>query len=375
MLPVAITANELIRRALRLINIPGRGATLTSDDTQSALVTLQEIVNSESVSKMFVPGIRRHFFPMQQGKAIYSYGRSAQADLRSDDFDGDPAPVRIEDAYIREGSNIVDNERVDNFRFENIGTWITTGGASIVNNQAALVDVSNLSQALALTLNTVYTLRLTIDVNISGCQLLLQQNAVDIINVVLDSSGVYDFDFTFTDSLATIAFITAAGQDITLADVSIIERGKPRLELPDSQGSDYDITVVDQRRYNRRFTKGTGGRPYEILYSRNFPVSEIRFDNSAVTGDILVLDVLVNHVEVDDKNSIIRLHDDAIKWLRYELADCMAGEYGKTITQKQDNIKYEAWNKLASGNRRINNMGVDAALRDRPTFDINRGDP
>ncbi len=58
-----------------------------------------------------------------------------------------------------------------------------------------------------------------------------------------------------------------------------------------------------------------------------------------MTGDILVMDVLVNRVAVSDANSIIRLHPDAIKWLRYELADAMAGEYGKALTATRSESK------------------------------------
>ena len=373
--PMTITANELIKRALRLINVPGRGASLSQEATQEALAALQEIVDSESVSKFFVPGIQRHFFQLQSNKSIYSYGRSAQVDLRSDDFDGDPAAIKIEGAYIKSGSQIINNEKVDEFRFESIGNWVTTGGATIVNNEARMVDAGTVSQSLTLSVNTTYTLRINIDVNIAQCLLVLQQNAVDILNVALDSTGAYEFDFTFTDSLPTISFTTTSGQDVTLFDVSIRERGKPHLELPDEQASDYEIDVINQNEYNREFTKGTGGRTYRLLYSRKFPYSEIRFDNSSIAGDILVMDVLVNNVEITDKNSVIRLHSDAIKWLRYELGDCMAGEYGKALTANQVRIKDDAWNSMASGNRRYNTLEIDGALRTRPTrFNINRGD-
>lgn len=369
-------ASQLIARALRLINVPGRGASLAPEDQQAAFESLQEILDSAAVSKQFVPGIRRHFFAMQQGKAIYSYGASAQADLRSDNFDDDPAPIKIEDAYIREGSTITNNEQVDNYRFENTGTWVASGTAAISNNQATLAGIGAVTQSLLLVAGRTYTLKTTVDVNVGDAVLRVRENAVDILNVTLDSSGSYEYDFVFSTTLPTLDFTTAdALDDVTVFNCSIIERGKQRLELPDSRGSDYGITIVDQIHYNRRFTKGTGGRPYEILYTRDYPLSEIRFDNSAVTGDILVMDVLVNRVSVSNANSIIRLHPDAIKWLRYELADALAGEYGKALTANQVRIKDDAWNKLAAGNRRINALGVDRALRDRATFDVNRGDP
>ena len=135
--------SEFISRSLRLINQPGRGANLSGDDQNDALTALQEILDSESVSKQFVPGISRHFFPMVQGKAIYSYGAGAGLDLRADDFGAlaagipDPTPNAVESAYIREGSTIVNNETVDSFRFESVGSWILDADPTvqIVNNQ------------------------------------------------------------------------------------------------------------------------------------------------------------------------------------------------------------------------------------------------
>jgi len=375
-------ASELVVRALRLINVPGRGADLSPTDQFEAFESLQEILDSEAVSKAFVPGIRRHFFPMQQGKAIYSYGASAQADLRSDDFDDDPAPIKVEDAYIREGSTVTNNELVDEYRFENVGTWAVDADpdVNISNNQFVA------EQPAAATSSTVvmgpiagrtYTIRINADVINGTFEIRLRDSAVAFETYIIDAPGLFEFDFVWPTVVAPDIEIATllTTDDIKINSLSVIERGKSRLELPDSRGSDYGITLIDQRRYNRRFTKGTGGRPYEILYSRNFPLAEIRFDNSAVTGDILVLDVLVNQVMVNRLEDEIKMHPSATKWLRYALADSVSGEYGKTLTPDQVRIMSDAWTKLSTGNRRWNSLGVDRALRERPTFDINRGDP
>ncbi len=379
--------SELISRALRLINEPGRGATLGADDQNDALLALQEILDSESVAKQFIPGITRHFFPMVSGKAIYSYGAGADLDFRSDDFGslvsglGDPAPVKIEDAYIREGSQILNNEEVDNFRFEDTSTWNLTGGSVIENNELKIEQaIGTADQAIAgVTQGTIYTLRFKAEVFAGNVTVRCQNNAVDVFSVPVISSGFYSFDFTWTPAvlLPTIEILTDdVGDDIRIDQISLIERGKPRLELPDSQGSDYGVYIVDQRHYNRRFTKGTGGRPYNILYSRAFDErGELRMDNSAVTGDILVMDVLVNRAKILTVQDQVRLNPEATRWLRYALADNIAGEYGKELTMSQQRILRDSWDKLAASNRRQNSLGVDRALRDRPTFDINRGDP
>ncbi len=388
-------ANELISRGLRLINEPGRGATLDPDDQADALTALIEILDSESVSKHFVPGISRHFFPMISGQAIYSYGAGAGLNLRADDFGSlvngipDPCPVKIEDAYIREGSTIVDNEIVDEFRFEAVGSWVLDADPTveIINNQFKAEQpaaATSSTQALtngptALVAGRNYVLRVDAEVFAGTLDIELRDSAVAFTTFTIDASGFFELRFTWpTTVLPDLNLVTAlTTDDVRLNSLSIIEDTKrDRLELPDSQGSDYSITIVDQTRYNRRFTKGTGGRPYEILFVRGpSEFGEIRFDNSAITGDILVMDVLVNRTKIRSLEDEIRLNPEAIKWIRYALADHLAPEYGKELTLRQVRIMDSAWDKLAASNRRINMLGVDRALRDRPTFDINRGDP
>lgn len=369
-------ANELIARSLRLINVPGQGATLAPSDQTAGFEALQEILDSSAVTKMFVPGIRTHFFPMSSGKSIYTYGVGPSVELRSDDFDEDPAPITIEDAFIRGASSITNNEQVDEYRFEATGDWVPSGTAQIVNNQAGLIGIGAITQALALTIGKTYTLRFTLEVTLQDVVLQIQENAVDVLNLTFTSSGQFTFDFPITDILPTITFTTAdAGDDVSITFCSILEQGLDRLALPDGVGSDYYIDIIDQTRYNDRFSKGKSGRPYELLYSRSYPVSKIFFDNSSLSGDILVMDVLVNQVGITSLNSTLRIHPDAIQWLRYELANVVAGEYGKELKLSQLKILDDAWDSLAAGNLRMNTLKVDPALLNRPSYDINRGDP
>ena len=58
------TASDLIKGALRLINVPGLGASLAAEDQSNALSALQELLNTNAVSKQFTPGIKRHFFTL-----------------------------------------------------------------------------------------------------------------------------------------------------------------------------------------------------------------------------------------------------------------------------------------------------------------------
>jgi hypothetical protein len=374
-------ASDVITRGLRLINVPGRGAVLSGQDSQNAFETLQEIVAAESVSKQFVPGIRRHFFPLQGGKAIYSYGPGAEFD--TNDF-FDLTPVRVEDCYIREGAVIQNNEQVSNGDFNLATNWTLGTGWSIANGSATIAPGNNgetLSQTLNLVAGRNYTVRVRVAHRDGSVNLrVIQDGAINIVDQTLDAGAVsYVFTATFSGTVSSeIQFIADADADMDIEDVSIIETGLDKVFLPDPAnqggGSDYTVTIINQKRYNRRFTKGTGGRPYELLFSRNYPNAEIRFDNSAIPGDILVMDVLAAP-QVLAQTDTVPLHPDAIKWLKYQLAHEMSGEYAKRLTREQQEIRKDAWTKLSSGNRRKNTLRFDRALRIRPTFDVNRGDP
>jgi hypothetical protein len=381
------TALNLITRSLRLINQPGRGATLAPEDLTGAFEALQEILDSEAVSKQFVPGIRRHFFNFIGGKAIYSYGANPGDDLDSSQFGniyGDPAPVKIEAAYVRAASSITDNELVDEYRFHNVGNWVVDPLAVLANNiysvesPGAPTSSTQAFAAPAPVLGETYTLRIIAQVQAGQAIINFRESAVNFDQFIIDSSGTYEFDFVWTQApvLPDIEIAALGPADFQLSLVSIIPRGLERLSLPDGQGSDYNMVQMDQTHYNRQFTKGNLGRPYHYLYTRAANgEGQLRFDNRGVTGDILVMDVLVNSVSVNEVNDEMRINPQMVKWLRYALADNVAGDYGKELSFRQVSIMDDAWNMLAASNRRQNMLGVDRGIRQRQRFDINRGDP
>jgi hypothetical protein len=365
-------ASTLIARSLRLINAVGRGGTLSNEDETAGFDVLQEILDSESVSKMFQTGIRRHFFATVASEHIYSYGEGGQFD--SLDFD-DPAPIRIEDAYIRVGSTIQNNELVVNDRFDDSSAWTQGVGWLIVNGTAeATAATGTLLQLLAgLTIGVTYRVKVSAEVFAGDVTL-----TIDTLTMVIDSTGDYDFTYTATTATPTITFtpnavtfFTGTIDDASVRDIDSAER----TELI-GNGSDYQIDVIDQYHYNIRFSKGTGGRPYQLLYSRNFPLPEIRFDNASPgPSDILVMDVTINRISLSDPSQEIRMHPDARKWLRYAIAYEIAPEYGKELKPSSVRVMNEAWDRLVAGNTRINSLRMDQALRKRQSFDINRGDP
>ncbi len=375
---------DLIASALRIINVPGLGALLSSEDLASGLDVLKFIVDTESVSEAFIPGINRHFFPLVNGQAIYTYGPGGNFD--TNDF-FDPAPVGVELAYIREGGVITDNRRVTNGDFQSATGWTISPAGWVIANQVARVSPGNtgarLSQSLSLTAGTTYRVTVSTQHRAGSVRLqVIQDGSTNLVDQLISStlSGKV-YTFTYTGATAEIAFIA----EDTLADfdvqsVQVLGENQDNVSLATGSlfatGSDYIVQVIDQRRYARRFAKGTGGRPFELLFSRSFPLAQILFDNAPIGGDILIMDVLVNKARVTDLDDDLQLHPDQLKWLRFQLAYEIAGEYGKALNGQQIQMKEEAWQKMAAGNTRVRNLEIDPGLRGRSTtFDINRGDP
>lgn len=383
-------ASELISRSLRLINEPGKGQALDPADQSDAFDALQELLDSKAVSKIFVPGISRHFFPLQANKSIYTYGAGPSVDFRSDNFGslvaglGDPAPIKIEDAFSRAGSSITDNELVDEFRFETTGAaWTIDPNASVENNQYR-VEAPGIATGsdvtVSVTAGATYTLRIEAIVNVGDILVEIRDNAAVLQSFLIDASGFYEIDVSWaTVVLPDIRLATGTGtDDIALNFVSLLPQGtSERLTLPDRTGSDYHLRPMDQRSYNREFSKGTGGRPDRYLYTRGpDEIGEIRLDNVGPAGEILVLDVLVNRIKITELWHEIRVQPDGILWLRHKLADLLAPEYGKALSPDQRRTMDDALADLASGNRRANMLRVDRGLRQNGphSFNINAGD-
>lgn len=379
-------ASELIARALRLINVPGRGASLAAEDQQAAFEALTEILDSKAVTKQFVPGITRHYFELTAGKAIYSYGPGAY-DFNSRRFD-DPSPIRVEDAYIRQGSSVISNNIISNPDFNRgAPSWITTPTAPdpipvVQNGQGEFRGLGLISQAniTALISDKTWILKTKVTIASGSVTLrVIQDFPISVVEfeTVLDSSGIYEFTINSSSLwiFPILQFISDSSDTFAFIDYCyVVEEGLERYALPDAPASDYPVKIIDQTRYNNQFTKGSPGRPYQMLFSRGYPANEIRFDNAPSAGDVLVMDVTVNTIQVTDVEDELRVNGETVMWLRYKLADVLSAEYGKGLTRRQLQIMDDAWNTLASANRRINRLGVDHGLRKAIHYNINRGD-
>ena len=394
------TANELITRSLRLINFPGRGSSLAPEDLTGALEALQELLDSKAVSKQLVPGIHRHFFAVTASQGRYTWGAASGVDLDSSPFGlftPDPAPIKIESCIVRQGATITDHEEVDEYRFDNTGTWVLVN-ATISNHELSFDTVTGTAtQPLTVDVTgaTTYTLRIAAQVDAGTVTVQLRNNSVAFETYVLDASGQYEFDVLWPAGIVPSVLVATslASDTAQLTMLSLIERGRDRLELTDDNCTDYVVRAGDQTSYNNVGVKGIGQTwPSFYLYTRTAgaqrttgfggpapgtrrdPIGQLSFDSAPAIGTILLFDVLVNTIQVNDVNDTLNVTPETIRWLRYALADNVAGEYGKMLSPRQLQQMDEAWDAVESANRRINNLRVPGGLGNRTRYNINGGD-
>ena len=369
---MAETAQSLITRALRRINVPGRGALIDSLDLDAGMDVLQDLLSSTAASKSVMPGVTRHFFTMPGSQHAFTYGPGG--DLDTDDFD-DPAPILLEQAYMRAGGTITDNELVTAHEFLTAVGWTVGANWAISNGRATASGAGTLEQNLALVANRTYTVKAWVTIEAGDVQLQVLQDAALLLDQTLDSSGEYSFDITFTGTTSEIQLVTGdAADDLYLDKVSIIQTGLERMTLGEA-GSDYWLRKFSQRGYNRGFTKGAGGRPSAWFYNRPYPLGDLRFDNAPIAGEIFVCDVLVDRLRVTNLANTVPVHDQALRYLSYKIADELAGEYGKELTRRQVSNMTEAENLMLAANKRKVTARVDGALLDQGSFNIEAGDP
>lgn len=98
--------SELIKSALRLINVPGKGATLSPGETQEAFEVLKHMVWDWGISSLSSQTVEKQFYPLIGGQYEYRIGFGVDgADLDVDRFIS-PVPYAIVDAFIRKGGTV-----------------------------------------------------------------------------------------------------------------------------------------------------------------------------------------------------------------------------------------------------------------------------
>ncbi len=92
----SITALDLIRRSMYLINAVAAGESISAQDANDALLTLNEMIDSWSTETLAVYGSANDEFTIVPGKQVYTYGIGGDFNVQR--------PIWLEDAYfVRQG--------------------------------------------------------------------------------------------------------------------------------------------------------------------------------------------------------------------------------------------------------------------------------
>jgi hypothetical protein len=106
------TANEIISRSLRLLQVLGQGRrTLTANELSDGLESLNSMLEAFSIERLMVYQILEENFPLVAGTANYTIGVGGTFNTTR--------PVKIESAFLRDSSSIdyplqiINNEAYD----------------------------------------------------------------------------------------------------------------------------------------------------------------------------------------------------------------------------------------------------------------------
>ena len=375
-------ASELVRRSLKLINVPGIGQSLDNVELQDGFDALKEFIDSEAVSPFFVPGIRRHFFNLTSGKAVFSYGTGK--DLDTTPF-GDPHPVEIENAYIRLNGSIdstpILTELLSNPSFTESGIgWRMTGTGTYNDStpgQAEITLGDVLFQSIVVPNEKTYTLTVDVDTLAGGSgTLTIDALAAESFSQVISAAGTYTY--TITTSLITAAsplltvraFTSGGSVTATINSISLTETTTPHTLV--EAGTDLPVKVMkDRMSLTSTVIKTTSGIADRLYYSRQYNQGELQLDYQAQAGHMLVMEVTVNTVAITELSDTLKFNDEQIRYLRYALANDVAGEYGKALNKSQMDILKDARQSVHGVNKRThqNRPGI---FNKSKRFDINR---
>jgi hypothetical protein len=232
-------------------------------------------------------------------------------------------------------------------------------GWSIANNLLSIDDrgdYESTTQTVTLTAGVTYTV-LVSTTHRAGSVTLTIDDGVELLSEVLDTTDSYSFSITpGNGGSTTVTFTADTGVDDADMDVSlcsVIQTGYD-IKTLNAGGTDFPLQCLDAHELNDIAVKNSGYRPDKLLYSRTYPLGKIYFDAPCVAGEILVMDVQVNRMAITQSSDTLQFHPQAQLWLRYALADMLAGEYGKELTQSQRMTLDRAWDALSSSNRKAN---------------------
>jgi hypothetical protein len=96
---MAVTAQSLINKSLRLLGVLASGETTTADEAQDSLYSLNSIIDSFSANPQYYFCTQAEQFSLVTGQNTYTIGNDPDAPFQADFVA--PRPIRIVGAFIR----------------------------------------------------------------------------------------------------------------------------------------------------------------------------------------------------------------------------------------------------------------------------------
>ncbi len=275
-----VTASDIIRGALRYINVYASGESLAASDAEDALETLNDLLDSFSTDEASVYAATEETFAFTAGQYRYTIGNYCAGQFAGTVTSGSPV---ITSATIP--SDMIVNGDLR-------GTGIAAG--------TYIVSIDTTLGTITMSANATTT------------------------------PGPQQIDYTIPGDFKTTRPLR-------------IVQAFTRIQTSGTSGLDYPIEITSRERYNEIGYKGISAPwPVAVWYNPTMPLGELYFyQNPSGSGELhlFISTILRTICNITDH---IVLPKGYVRWLKWALAKELATEYGKSWTQQHQNNWKEA---------------------------------
>ncbi len=278
-----VTANDIILGALKRINAYAPGESLSQDDAQDSLDSLNELLDSWSTDKSSVYCTQENVLNFVANQYQYTIGNP----FSENTFTG----------TLQAGSNVISNVTVPNDIKLNGDLYVEGTGLQSGVTITGFGSVSGTVTMSAPALMTVTT--------------------PQVFSYTVPGDFKADRPLRIHDSFTRIT--------------------------TGSTGLDYPIKVVDMEQYIQIGYKGISAPwPIAVWYNPCYPLGMLSFyQNPSGSGELhLFCDTILTRLET--LTQAVNMPQGYIRWLKWALAKELAPEYGKAWTQTMETNWREA---------------------------------
>jgi hypothetical protein len=290
------TANDLITGALRRINSYSPGETLAAQDTQDALDTLNDLLDSYSTDELLIYGSEENVLTFTPGQYKYTIGSALGGTFQGTVTSGSAVITGV----TVPSSMVVNGFLTDSFGVIPTNAYITAIGANTVTMSAPATGTPGAPEVIT------------------------YQIPGDFARDVLDGSPV-----------VRPLRITAAFTRLTTTQSSL----------------DYPIEIISQERYTEIGFKGIPAPwPIALWYNPTVPVGTLYFyQNPSQAGQLhLFTDTILTNLA--SVNTTFTLPQGYSRFLKWALAKELAPEYEVDWSRKHEDAYKEARSMVMSLN-------------------------